>query len=80
MKAVWERKGSIFLKRLSNNIILKKFKAENMLFADTFPILHCDSQLLSFLINHCEERPLGLTNFICLNMGECQGQEVGVGG
>jgi hypothetical protein len=30
--------------------------------------------------HHCEERPLGLTNFICLSTGECQGQEVGVGG
>ena len=35
--------------------------------------------------HHWEERPLGLTNFICLSMGERQGQEVewvgrGVGG
>ena len=30
--------------------------------------------------HHWEERPLGLTNFICLSIGECQGQEVGVGG
>ena len=30
--------------------------------------------------HHWEERPLGLANFICLNTGECQGQEVGVGG
>jgi hypothetical protein len=29
---------------------------------------------------HWEERPLGLANFICLSMGESQGQEVGVGG
>jgi hypothetical protein len=27
-----------------------------------------------------EERPLGLANFICPSTGECQGQEVGVGG
>ena len=27
-----------------------------------------------------KERPLGLANFICLSTGECQGQEVGVGG
>jgi hypothetical protein len=26
-----------------------------------------------------KERPIG-ANFICLNTGECQGQEVGVGG
>jgi hypothetical protein len=33
------------------------------------------------LVGHyLEERPLGLTNFICLSMGERQGQEVGVGG
>jgi hypothetical protein len=30
--------------------------------------------------HHWEERPLGLTNFICLSTGERQGQEVGVGG
>jgi hypothetical protein len=29
---------------------------------------------------HWEKRPLGLANFICLSMGERQGQEVGVGG
>jgi hypothetical protein len=27
-----------------------------------------------------EERALGLANFICLSTGECQGQEVGMGG
>jgi hypothetical protein len=30
--------------------------------------------------HHWEERPLGLTNSICLSTGERQGQEVGVGG
>jgi hypothetical protein len=30
--------------------------------------------------HHWEERLLGLANFICLNTGEHQGQEVGVGG
>jgi hypothetical protein len=30
--------------------------------------------------HHWEERPIGLANFICLNTGEHQGQEVGVGG
>jgi hypothetical protein len=30
--------------------------------------------------HHWEERPLGLENFICPSTGECQGQEVGVGG
>ena len=30
--------------------------------------------------HHCEERPLALANFICPSTGECQGQEVGVGG
>ena len=30
--------------------------------------------------HHWEERPIGLTNFICLRTGERQGQEVGVGG
>jgi hypothetical protein len=33
------------------------------------------------LVSHqWKERPLGLANFICLITGECQGQEVGVGG
>jgi hypothetical protein len=33
------------------------------------------------LVGHrWEERPLGLANFICPSTGECQGQEVGVGG
>jgi hypothetical protein len=27
-----------------------------------------------------KERPIGLSNFICLSTGERQGQEVGVGG
>ena len=27
-----------------------------------------------------KERPIGPANFICLSTGECQGQEVGVGG
>jgi hypothetical protein len=30
--------------------------------------------------HHWEERPLGLVNFIWPSTGECQGQEVGVGG
>jgi hypothetical protein len=30
--------------------------------------------------HHWEERPLGLANFIYLSTGECQDQEVGVGG
>jgi hypothetical protein len=30
--------------------------------------------------HHWDERPLGLVNFICPSTGECQGQEVGVGG
>jgi hypothetical protein len=30
--------------------------------------------------HHWEERPLGLAGFICLSMGELQGQEVGMGG
>ena len=30
--------------------------------------------------HHWEERPFGLANFICPSTGECQGQEVGVGG
>jgi hypothetical protein len=33
------------------------------------------------LIGHqWKERPIGRANFICLSTGECQGQEVGVGG
>jgi hypothetical protein len=33
------------------------------------------------LVGHqWKEKPIGLANFICLNTGECQGQEVGVGG
>jgi hypothetical protein len=27
-----------------------------------------------------KKRPIGRVNFICLSTGECQGQEVGVGG
>jgi hypothetical protein len=30
--------------------------------------------------HHREERLLGIANFICPSTGECQGQEVGVGG
>jgi hypothetical protein len=30
--------------------------------------------------HHWKERALGLAKFICLSTGECQGQEVGVGG
>jgi hypothetical protein len=30
--------------------------------------------------HHWEERPLAIANFICPSTGECQGQEVGVGG
>jgi hypothetical protein len=30
--------------------------------------------------HHSKERPIGLANFICPSTGECQGQEVGVGG
>jgi hypothetical protein len=33
------------------------------------------------LVSHqWKERPIGRANFICLNTGECQDQEVGVGG
>jgi hypothetical protein len=33
------------------------------------------------LVRHqWKERPIGPANFICLSTGECQGQEVGVGG
>jgi hypothetical protein len=32
------------------------------------------------VIHHWEERPIGIANFICPNTGDCQGQEVGVGG
>jgi hypothetical protein len=33
------------------------------------------------LVGHqWKERPIGLANFICLSTGECQGQEMGVGG
>jgi hypothetical protein len=33
------------------------------------------------LVGHqWKERPIGRTNFICLSTGECQSQEVGVGG
>jgi hypothetical protein len=34
----------------------------------------------SLVGHHCEEKPLGIANFICPRTGECQGQEVGVGG
>ena len=30
--------------------------------------------------HHLKERPFGLANFICLSIGERQGQKVGVGG
>jgi hypothetical protein len=30
--------------------------------------------------HHWEERPLGIANFTCPSTGECQGQEMGVGG
>ena len=30
--------------------------------------------------HHWKERPIGLVNFIYPSTGECQGQEVGVGG
>jgi hypothetical protein len=30
--------------------------------------------------HHWEESPLGLANFICLSMGERQGQDIGVSG
>jgi hypothetical protein len=30
--------------------------------------------------HHWKERPISLANFICLSTGECQDQEVGVGG
>jgi hypothetical protein len=30
--------------------------------------------------HHWKERPIGLANFICLNTGEHQGQELGMGG
>jgi hypothetical protein len=30
--------------------------------------------------HHWEESLIGLANFICLSMGTCQGQELGVGG
>ena len=29
---------------------------------------------------HWEERPFGFANFICPSTGECQDQEVGMGG
>jgi hypothetical protein len=33
------------------------------------------------LVGHqWKERPIGLANFICLSTGECQCQDVGVGG
>ena len=33
------------------------------------------------LVGHqWKERPIGLANFICLSIGECQGQKGGVGG
>jgi hypothetical protein len=32
------------------------------------------------VVHHWEERSLGHANFICPSTGECQGQEVGVGG
>jgi hypothetical protein len=33
------------------------------------------------LVGHqWKKRPIGLANVICLSIGECQGQEMGVGG
>jgi hypothetical protein len=34
----------------------------------------------SLVCHQWKERPIGRANFICLNTGECQGQELGVGG
>jgi hypothetical protein len=53
------------------------------------PSLHPLSELMSLaayvsedgIVGHqWKERPIGRANFICLSTGECQGQEVGVGG
>jgi hypothetical protein len=30
--------------------------------------------------HHWEEKPFGIANFVCSSIGECQGQEAGVGG
>jgi hypothetical protein len=30
--------------------------------------------------HHRKKKPLGLANFLCPSTGECQGQEMGVGG
>jgi hypothetical protein len=39
----------------------------------------CESE--DGLVGHYwKERPLGRANFICLSTGECQGQELGMGG
>jgi hypothetical protein len=32
------------------------------------------------VVHQWKERPIGLANFICLSTGECQGQDVRVGG
>jgi hypothetical protein len=34
----------------------------------------------SLVGHHWEERPLGIANILCLSRGECQDQEVGMGG
>jgi hypothetical protein len=42
--------------------------------------LTSNPELLTLAAYVSEERPIGRANFICLSTGECQGQEVRVGG
>jgi hypothetical protein len=35
---------------------------------------------VGLVVHHWKERPIGLVNFRCFSTGECQGQEMGVGG
>jgi hypothetical protein len=54
-----------------------------------YPVLPPPSELMSlaayvaedYLVGHqWKERTIGLANFICLTIGQCQGQKLGVGG
>ena len=42
--------------------------------------LQVEQQYDGLVGHHWKERSIGLANFVCLSTGECQGQEVGVGG
>ena len=54
---------------ISTNQYLSEFVSLGAYVSEDGPVDH-----------HWKERPTGLANFICLSSGECQGQELGMGG